>query len=144
MNYFRVITFLAASLMGSSLMADQWDKKTDITIDQAIDIQGTVLPAGSYVMKLLSSSMDRRVIYIFNADQKQLIASVIASSAYRLYPGDGEFKFYPVADGRTPALHKWFYPGENFGFEFRAVQEGVTIHVSRRHKNNANSNAGGD
>jgi hypothetical protein len=35
--------------------ADQWDKKTVITIHQPIQIQGKILEPGQYVMKLLES-----------------------------------------------------------------------------------------
>jgi hypothetical protein len=42
-----------------TMKGDEWNKKTDITISQPIEIQGTVLPAGSYVIKLLDSPAGR-------------------------------------------------------------------------------------
>jgi hypothetical protein len=61
-----MIVALAVSSMGSALVpalkADEWDKKTNIKIDQSIDVQGTVLPPGSYGMKLLSSPADRQTV----------------------------------------------------------------------------------
>jgi len=123
-HYFGTIAALAMSLMGSAfvpaLQADEWDKKTNIKIDQSIDVQGTVLPPGSYVLKLLSSSADRHTVQIFNADENHLIVTVLAIPAYRLAgTDDSEFKFYEVAEGRPPVLRTWFYPGDNFGFGFR-------------------------
>jgi hypothetical protein len=64
-HYFRTIAALIVSLMGGQLIpalkADQWDRKTNIKIDQSIDVQGTILPPGSYVVKLLGGSVERQV-----------------------------------------------------------------------------------
>jgi hypothetical protein len=144
----RPIAALAVTLLGSALVsvmkADEWDKKTDITIDQSIEVQGTALPPGSYVIKLLVSSSDRRTVEIYNADENHLIATVPAIPAYRLVPADdSEFKFYRVAEGRPPALRTWFYPGEYFGIEF-GLARGEADQSARGHKTATTSNAGGD
>ncbi len=107
-NHLRMTAALALSFMGSALVptlkADDWDRKTRITIDQSIDVQGTVLPPGSYVMKLLGSP-DQRTVEIFNAAENHLITTVLASPAYRLDPtGNSEFKFYDGAEGQPRAL----------------------------------------
>jgi hypothetical protein len=135
-HYFLTTATLALSLMGSvlvpALKADEWNKSTKITIDQSIDVQGTVLPAGSYVIKLLDSPSDRHTLLIFNAAENHLITTVLAIPAYRLVPtGDSRFKFYEVAPGQPPALHTWFYPGDNSGFEFRAVPENVAANSTQ-------------
>src|SRR5579872_4560002 len=85
---FRTLAALTVSLMVGSLVpamkADELDKKTNITIDQAIDVQGTVLPPGSYVLKLLGSSPQRYTVQIFNARENHVIATILAKPAYRL------------------------------------------------------------
>ena len=135
-RYFPTIAALAVSLMGSvlvpALKADEHNKLTNITIDQSIDVQGTVLPPGSYVMKLLSSPVNRFTVLIYNADENHLIATVLAIPAYRLAPtGDSKFMFYEAAVGQAPALHTWFYPGDNSGFEFRAPRENAPANSTR-------------
>jgi hypothetical protein len=144
---FRTIAALAVSLMGSvlvpALQADEWNKKTNIKIDRSIDVQGTVLPAGSYVMKLLINS-DRRTVEIYNADDNRLITTVLAIPAYRPDAGNSEFKFYGATEGRPPALRTWFYPGDNFGFEFRSGQGVVAAQSGPRLPNSTTSNAGGN
>jgi hypothetical protein len=148
-HYFRTIAVLAVSLMGSALVpalkADEWDRKTNIKIDQSIEVQGTVLPPGSYVMKLLDFSADRRIVQIFNADEDHLIVTVLAIPAYRLTPtGDSEFKFYKGVEGRPPVLRRWFYPGDNVGFELRSGRGEMMAQSRRRHTNPTISNTGGD
>jgi hypothetical protein len=147
-NYFRMIAGLAVILMGSTLVpvlrADEWDKKTNITIDQSIEVQGTVLSPGSYVIKLLDSPQDRTTVQIYNTDENHLIGTVPALPAYReVVAGDSEFRFYGVAEGRLRALRTWFYPGEYFGIEFRLAR-GEADQSARGHKTATTSNAGGD
>jgi hypothetical protein len=141
---FRTIAALAVSLMASTLVpalkADEWNKKTHITIDQAIEIQGTVLPPGMYVMKRLDT--DHSIVQIYNAHENQLIATVLATSAYRQVAGDSEFKFYGGVEGRPPALRTWFYPGDKFGFEFKSGPEAVAAQAGRRQTNPTTSNSG--
>ena len=148
-HYFPTIAALAVSLMGSvlvpALKADELDKKTKIKIDESIDVQGTTLPPGSYVMKILRSSADRFTVQIFNADETHFIATVLAIPAYRLTPtSDSEFKFYEATDGRPPSLRTWFYPGDNSGFEFRSGRREVAGRSARKHTNATTSSAGSD
>ena len=144
-NHLRMTAALALSLISSALVpelkADDLDKKTRITIDQSIDVQGTVLPPGSYVMKLLGSS-DQRIVEIFNADENHLVVTVLASPVSRLNPtGRSEFRFYDGAAGQPPALREWFYPGDDIGFGFRSVQR---VGQSARHANTTTTSAGGE
>ena len=123
-----VITALATSLMSSpfipSLKAGDLDKTTTITISQPVAVEGTILPAGKYVLKLQEDQSSRDIVRIFDVDGKRLIATVLAIHAYRLQPtGQSEFKFYGSAGGQPTALHTWFYPGDSSGFEFRQPKQ---------------------
>ena len=100
--------------------ADQWDKRTILTIDQPIQITDTYLDPGTYVLRLADSSSDRHIVQIFNADQTHIINTVLAIPNYRLQPtGDSHFAFWETPPGSAQALRAWFYPGDNFGQEFR-------------------------
>src|ERR1700746_2727013 len=97
-HYFPTFAALAFSLMGSvitpALKADEWNKTTTITIDQAIEVQDTVLPAGSYVLKLVDFPSERHLVQIFNAENR-LITTVFTVPTYRSSPPDNsEVKFY--------------------------------------------------
>jgi hypothetical protein len=123
MNRYLPFAVLAIAAMSNafspSLKAAQWDEKTILTTSQAVAVQGTILPAGQYVLKLLDPASTRGVVAIFSSDQTRLIATVLTIRAYRLdATGTSEFSFYDSPAGQTPALHTWFYPGDLSGYEF--------------------------
>jgi outer membrane biosynthesis protein TonB len=111
---------LALGVVAFRAQADVWDKKTVLTVNQPIQVQDTYLEPGTYVFKLLNSSSDRHIVQIFNQDQNHLINTVMAINNYRLQPtGDSRFTFYETPPGSAAAMHAWFYPGDNYGQEFR-------------------------
>jgi hypothetical protein len=146
-NRLRMAAALALSFVGTALIpdlkADDWDKKTRITIDQSIDVQGTVLPAGSYVMKLLGSP-DQRTVEIFNAAEDHLLITVLATPVSRFNPTDrSEFRFYDGAAGQPQELRAWFYPGDEIGFGFRSLQ-GRVGQSARQHSTTTSTSVGGE
>src|ERR1700683_4893107 len=68
--------------------ANEWDKQTVLTFNEPVEIPGQVLPAGTYVFKLLDSQSDRNVVQIFTENQNQVIATVPAIPAYCDEPAD--------------------------------------------------------
>ena len=111
---------LLSITLAPSAKADEWDKKTVITVQGgAVQIQGTVLEPGEYVFKLADSQSDRRILEVFNADETKLETTILANAAYRLEPtGDTRFTFAEVPAGQPPAMSTWFYPGDNYGLQF--------------------------
>jgi len=110
---------LAAGVGAFRAQADQWDKRTVLTVDQPFQVRDTYLPAGKYVFKLLNSSSDRHIVQIFNGDQSHIIDTVLAIPNYRLEPtGKSQFVFWETPQGSAKALRAWFYPGDNYGQEF--------------------------
>ena len=111
---------LLSTTLAPSAKADEWDKKTVITVQGgAVQIQGTVLEPGKYVLKLLDSQADRQILQVFNADETHLETTILANAAYRLEPtGDTRFTFAEVPAGQPPAISTWFYPGDNYGLQF--------------------------
>jgi hypothetical protein len=114
--------------------ADEWNKKTIMTVNESIQVPNKVLPAGKYVIKLLDSPSDRHIVQIFNADETHLETTILAIPNYRLQPtGKTIFTFWETPPGQPKALRAWFYPGDNFGQEFAypksaAVQIATTSH----------------
>src|SRR5579872_3147005 len=99
--------------------ADEWDKKTTITINEPIEVNHKVLTPGAYVFKLLDSQSDRHIVQIFNEKETKLLDTILAIPNYRLRPtGKSVFAFWETPAGSPPVIRAWFYPGDNFGQEF--------------------------
>jgi hypothetical protein len=78
-----------------------------------------VLPAGTYVFKILDSQSDRHIVQIFNADETMIYATILAIPNYRLKATDKTVvTFTERPAGEPEALRAWFYPGRNWGEEF--------------------------
>src|ERR1700722_8056658 len=102
-----------------SARADQWNKKTILTVNETIQVPNKVLPPGKYVIKLLDSPSNRHVVQIFDGDETHLLTTILAIPNYRLQPtGKTVFGFWETPPGQPKALRAWFYPGDNFGQEF--------------------------
>ena len=98
--------------------ADIADKKTIVTVDQSIQVPGKVLPAGTYVFKLLNSN-NTTLVSIFNADETHLITTVQGISDSRIQVSDKtNLQFEERPSGQPEALKTWFYPGADSGVEF--------------------------
>ena len=116
--------------------ADEYNKKTVVTFNGPVEIPGKVLPAGTYVFKLFDSASDRHIVQIWNKDESQLIATVLAIPDYRLDPpNDPIITFEERAQGSPPAIRAWFYPGDNYGFEFVYPKTRATELAAANHKN---------
>jgi hypothetical protein len=99
--------------------ADEWNKRTTLTVSEPMQIRETLLQPGQYVLKLVDSSSDRHIVQIYNADQTHLINTVMAIPDYRVQvTGSTRFVMWETPEGSAKALKAWFYPGDNFGQEF--------------------------
>lgn len=118
---FALLTLLVggAAWFAPVAKADEWDKQTILTFNEPVEVPGKILPAGTYVFRLADSQSDRNVVQIFTEDQKQVLATIMAIPAYRMEPTDKTVVMFDERPAGSPeALHKWFYPGDNYGFEF--------------------------
>ena len=110
---------VASGIMASRAQADQWNKKTILTVNEPIQVTDTVLDPGKYVFMLENSPSDRHIVRIFNEDQTRLVDTAMAMPNYRIQPtGNSRFMFWETPPGTGRALRAWFYPGDNFGQEF--------------------------
>lgn len=130
------VGILAASSMPRAA-ASEWDKKTIVTFNTPVEIPGgKVLPAGTYVFKRLDSLADHNIVQIFDKDEKQLLATVLAIPNYRLQPADKPvIQFEERPSDSPPALEAWFYPGDNYGLQFVYTQDRATQLAKRTHQN---------
>jgi len=124
--------FLALTFM-PGVKADEWDKRTKVTINEPIIAGNKVLQPGTYIWKLMDSPSNRHIVQIFNADQSQLETTVLAMPDYRMKPEDNtQFAFYETPAGVPKAVHAWFYPGDNYGQAFAYPKKLVAQLASAR------------
>ena len=134
------VTTLCVIVLGlawtTGAAADERDKKTIVTFSAPVEIPGKALPAGTYVFKLLDSTSNRNILQIFDKDEKQLYATILAIPDYRLKPSDKPvIRFEERPSGTPEAIKAFFYPGDEYGLQFvyphdRAVQ------IAKRTKQN--------
>jgi hypothetical protein len=114
--------FALTSFLALPMKADEWNKRTEFQFSAPVQIPGKVLAAGKYVFQLMDSDSDRNVVEIFseNSDGKEsLVATLIAIRDYMLHtPDEPVVHFEERPSGMPEAIHSWFYPGENTGWEF--------------------------
>jgi hypothetical protein len=116
---------LVGTMSAPTAKADDWNRKTTVTFSAPVEIPGVhlkgwgVLPAGTYVFKILDSQSDRHIVQIFNKDETTIYATILAIPNYRLKATDKTvITFRERAAGEPEALRAWFYPGRNWGEEF--------------------------
>jgi|HubBroStandDraft_4_1064222.scaffolds.fasta_scaffold37726_2 hypothetical protein len=130
MKLFKAVTTfgclaLTGMIFAPGARADDWNRKTVITFSGPVEIPGVhltgwaVLPAGTYVFKILDSQSDRHIVQIFNQDETTIYATILAIPNYRLKATDQTvMTFRERPAGEPEALRAWFYPGRNWGEEF--------------------------
>jgi len=119
------------ALLLPSLQADDWNKKTVITITEPVQLPSccsadhmVTLQPGTYVIALVDSLSDRHIVRVFEKDEKTVITTILAIPNYRLKPTDKtNFQFWETPAGQPRAMRAWFYPGDNFGQEFAYPKE---------------------
>ncbi len=129
-TYLKTLAITVVVAFGSVgfAVADQWDKKTTITIDEPMQLPTTTLQPGTYVIRLLATSAaDRHTVQFFDKDETHLITTILAIPNERLRAtGKSVFAFWETPAGQPKALRAWFYPGDNFGQEFAYPKDDAT------------------
>jgi hypothetical protein len=102
--------------------ADDWNRETVVTFSGPVEVPGVgaqILPAGTYVFKILDSKSDRHIVQIFSQDKKHVFTTILAIPNYRLKTTDKTvITFRERPAGQPEALRAWFYPGRAWGEQF--------------------------
>jgi hypothetical protein len=126
-----VLLLLAAA---PTVFSDDYDKKTDVTIDRPIQVPGATLQPGTYMFILLNSSSDRHIVEIKSEDGKKLYAMAFTAAARRVTPTSKvALTFYEMPEGTPDAIRQWFWPGDYEGQEFLySHKQAAEIKAARR------------
>jgi len=116
---------LLGAAFSPSAKADDFNNRTVVTFSGPVEIPGVhlqgwaVLPAGTYVFKVLDSPSNRHIVQIFSQDELTVYATILSIPNYRLQAtGKTVITFRERPAGEPEALRAWFYPGKNYGEEF--------------------------
>jgi hypothetical protein len=109
-------------LLGASIVpqvqADEYHKKI-LTFDEPVQLPGIVLPAGSYIFKLVTPMLDHNVVQVFNSDKSRLLATILAIPNYSLKTPENTTVAFEERGADAPkAIKAWFSSGDSWGQEF--------------------------
>jgi len=109
---------LAGTFLLPAARADEWNQMTKLSFNQAVEVPGAVLPAGTYWF-VLGSNNNRNMVQIFSKDWRTLYATIFTVPTYRQQVADEtELRFAERPHTRPEAILKWYYPGLITGHEF--------------------------
>ncbi len=110
---------LAWAALQSTARAGEWTQSTIFTFSEPVEVPGRVLPAGSYLFKLMDSPSNRNIVEIWNKHQTHLCATLFSIPDYRMRPTSKPVITLEERPADSPeAVHAWFYPGSYYGHEF--------------------------
>jgi hypothetical protein len=117
-----IITLAAATIAN----ADTFNKKTKVTFSGPVEVpnafakNGTmVLPAGTYVFRLLDSQSSRHIVEVTNLRQDHVYTTILAVPDYRVNATSKTVMYFTESKaGAAPPIKAWFYPGDNTGQRF--------------------------
>ena len=115
------------ALASTAVFADEWDKRTTLTVNETVEIPGATLEPGKYIVTLVDSQSNRHIVRFLNEEEDEVLATIMALPNERLErTGETEFEFYETPAGQPPALKAWFYPGDVIGQEFAYPEDRAT------------------
>jgi len=95
------------------------NERTYLTFSSAVELPGVTLQPGTYLFRLADSPSNRHIVQVFSQDEKQIQATILAVPAERMeVTGETVVTFRETAEGTTPAVQYWYYPGDKIGHEF--------------------------
>jgi hypothetical protein len=112
-----IIAFMLFFELGAH--ADESDQATTINFSQPVQVPGQVLPAGTYLFELADHGAEEHVVQVFSSDRTVLYGTFLTIATERQKSTDNTAVTLAEPEaGGTPALLKWFYPGNDTGNEF--------------------------
>lgn len=127
MKLFQMLAISACMLVISMFAAptassDDRNRKTMVTLSEPFEVPGSgaqILPAGTYVFKIVGDDFDRHIVQILSPSEDHIYTTILAIPNFRLEStGKTVMTFKERAAGQPQAIRAWFYPGRKWGEEF--------------------------
>ena len=115
-----VSTIAILGLLAANVGAQQTNvqERTFMTFSTAVEMPGVVLEPGTYEFQL-ADSPQRNVIQVFTKDRTDVIGQwTFVPSQRERVSDETVVMFRETAEGTTPAVQYWYFPGEKVGKEF--------------------------
>ena len=114
------VAVLSVLVLGTASAQDSnWNQRTYFTFSAPVELPGKTLPAGTYLFKVVDSPSNRHVVQVFDKDEKNILATILAIPAQRMEPSDDpEVRFMEVSANQPAAIRTWWFPGRTIGHEF--------------------------
>lgn len=132
------LCFIVLSLLVAPIAkANELDRKTVVKFSEPVEVPGVgaqVLPAGTYIFRVLDSPSDRHIVQILSEDGTHVFTTILAIPNFRLKATDKTvITFSERPAGEPEALKAWFYPGREWGDQFvyersKAIQLATETH----------------
>ena len=147
MKSIRVLTVVSLGLLAgffaNPLKADDFNKETIVRINNPMKVGDVVLPPGKYDFQLALTQTNMNVVYIRDARNFHLVATVIGNAAYRIAAhGKPAWTFYPSVPGNVAALKTWYFAGETDGIQFRDYNKPLPA-LAKSHTSTSTGTLGG-
>jgi hypothetical protein len=113
-----VLAVLAVLAGRATAQTMNTQERSFLTFSTAVELPGVMLEPGTYVFKL-ADSPSRNVVQVWDKDEKRMIGHWTFVQAERpRVTEETVVMFKETADGATPAVQYWYFPGEKIGKEF--------------------------
>lgn len=107
----KLVVASAFALLISLPMLAQIPEASILPVTEPLDVGGTILQPGDYMIRVLPSDKDRNKVQITSPDRKTVYATVL-TIPHALEPNEqgtnSTFVFYPAGEGQPRALRTWF------------------------------------
>lgn len=118
---FALCTVLLYATLVSNAKADEWNKRTLVKFSEPVEVEGKVLPAGTYIFQLMDDPSDRNIVQIWKEGENgnQFVTTILAIPCTRTGPNNrAVFELGERPSGSPMAIKEWFYVGDSTGQEF--------------------------
>jgi hypothetical protein len=112
------VAFLAALAGGVAAQQTNVSERTFLTFSSAVEMPGVTLQPGTYVFRL-ADTPTRNVVQVLDESGENILGQWLFVPSERTeVTEDTVVMFKETAEGTTPAVQYWYFPGERIGKEF--------------------------
>ena len=121
----QVLAITLVAIMSVPALA-QTPEVSTLPVSEPLDVGGTILQPGTYLIRVVSPRADRNTVQITSLDRQTVYATVL-TVPHELEPNEEipntTFVYFPAGEGQPRALRTWFAPDAASGVGHDIVYE---------------------